>query len=64
MKNEKNINDKNLNLTYKMFLGKTLKEPLTINNKTYPVDTVLTKQMIDDIIAVNKINALGKFVNM
>lgn len=63
-KNEKNINDKNLNLTYKMFLGKTLKEPLTINNKTYPVDTVLTKQMIDDIIAVNKINALGKFVNM
>ena len=41
-KNEKNINDKNLNLTYKMFLGKTLKEPLTINNKTYPVDTVLT----------------------
>lgn len=63
-KNEKNINDKNLNFTYKMFLGKTLKEPLTINNKTYPVDTVLTKQMIDDIIAVNKINALGKFVNM
>ena len=63
-KNEKNINDKNLNLTYKMFLGKTLKEPLTINNKTYLVDTVLTKQMIDDIIAVNKINALGKFVNM
>lgn len=63
-KNEKNINDKNLNLTYKMFLGKTLKEPLTINNKTYPVDTVLTKQMIDDIIAVNKINALGKFVNI
>ena len=63
-KNEKNINDKNLNLTYKMFLGKTLKEPLTINNKTYPVDTVLTKQIIDDIIAVNKINALGKFVNM
>ena len=63
-KNEKNINDKNLNLTYKMFLGKTLKEPLTINNKTYPVDTVLTKQMIDDIIAVNKINALGKIVGM
>ena len=63
-KNEKNINDKNLNLTYKMFLGKTLKAPLTINNKTYPVDTVLTKQMMDDIIAVNKINALGKFVNM
>ena len=30
----------------------------------HPVDTVLTKQMIDDIIAVNKINALGKFVNM
>lgn len=47
-----------------MFLGKTLKEPLTINNKTYPVDTVLTKQMIDDIIAVNKINALGKIVGM
>lgn len=62
--NEKNIDDNDLNLTYKMFLGKTLKEPLTINNKTYPVDTVLTKQMIDDIIAVNKINALGKFVNM
>ena len=58
------IHDKYLNLTYKMFLGKTLKEPLTINNKTYPVDTVLTKQMIDDIIAVNKINALGKIVGM
>ena len=63
-KNEKNINDKNLNLTYKMFLGKTLKEPLTINNKTYPVDTVLTKQIIDDIIAINQTNLLGKIVGM
>ena len=63
-KNEKNINDKNLNLTYKMFLGKTLKEPLTINNKTYPVDTVLTKQIIDDIIAINQANLLGNIVNM
>lgn len=60
--NEKNIDDNDLN--YRLYLNRKIKEQLTVNNKTYPAGTVLTKQMIDDIIAVNKINALGKIVGM
>lgn len=60
--NEKNIDDNDLN--YRLYLNRKIKEQLTVNNKTYPAGTVLTKQIIDDIIAVNKINALGKIVGM
>lgn len=41
-----------------------IKEQLTVNNKTYPAGTVLTKQIIDDIIAINQTNLLGKIVGM
>lgn len=60
--NEKNIDDKDLN--YKLYLNRKIKEQLTVNNKTYPAGTVLTKQIIDDIIAINQANLLGNIVNM
>lgn len=61
-KNEKNINDNDLN--YRLYLNRKIKEQLTVNNKTYPAGTVLTKQIIDDIIAINQTNLLGKIVGM
>lgn len=60
--NEKNIDDKDLN--YKLYLNRKIKEQLTVNNKTYPAGTALTKQIIDDIIAINQANLLGNIVNM
>ncbi len=60
--NEKNIDDKDLN--YKLYLNRKIKEQLIVNNKTYPAGTVLTKQIIDDIIAINQANLLGNIVNM
>lgn len=60
--NEKNIDDKDLN--YRLYLNRKIKEQLTVNNKTYPAGTVLTKQIIDDIIAINQANLLGNIVNM
>lgn len=60
--NEKNIDDNDLN--YRLYLNRKIKEQLTVNNKTYPAGTVLTKQIIDDIIAINQTNLLGKIVGM
>lgn len=60
--NEKNIDDKDLN--YRLYLNRKIKEQLIVNNKTYPAGTVLTKQIIDDIIAINQANLLGNIVNM
>ena len=60
--NEKNIDDNDLN--YRLYLNRKIKEQLTVNNKTSPAGTVLTKQIIDDIIAINQTNLLGKIVGM
>lgn len=60
--NEKNIDDNDLN--YRLYLNRKIKEQFTVNNKTYPAGTVLTKQIIDDIIAINQTNLLGKIVGM
>lgn len=63
--NEKNIKDKDSNHNYyRLYLNGKIKEQLTVNDKTYPAGTVLTKQIIDDIIAINQANILGNIVNM
>lgn len=51
-------------MNYRLYLNRKIKEQLIVNNKTYPAGTVLTKQIIDDIIAINQANLLGNIVNM
>lgn len=63
--NEKNIKDKGSSHNYyRLYLNRKIKEQFTVNDKTYPAGTVLTKQIIDDIIAINQANLLGNIVTM
>lgn len=52
-----------LSMSYKLYLNKTLKKDISCNGKTYSSGTTVTKQLIDELAAANKVNILGETVN-